>query len=63
MPTLLIEDDPEHVRLRRFARQAAGRGAILHPALNWNLSAAHSAADIDETIDIIHAAFQATPTR
>jgi glutamate-1-semialdehyde 2,1-aminomutase len=61
MPTLLFEDDPKGERQRLFAREAAGRGAILHPGLNWNLSAAHSAADIDETIEIAAAAFAATP--
>lgn len=61
MPTLLFEDDPQGDRQRHFAREAAGRGAILHPSLNWNLSKAHTAADIDETIEIATAAFAATP--
>lgn len=61
MPTLLFADDPQGERQRVFAREAAGRGAILHPSLNWNLSAAHGVADIDETIEIAAAAFAATP--
>lgn len=62
MPTLLLANDPGGVRLKVFAREAARRGAILHPNLNWNLSAAHKAADIDETIEIAAEAFAATPT-
>jgi hypothetical protein len=44
-----------------FARAASGRGAILHPNLNWNLSGAHQPADIDETIAIAAEAFAETP--
>ncbi len=62
MPTLLFADDPDRDRGRRFAREAAGLGAILHPLLNWNLSGAHGTADIDETIDIVRRAMAATPT-
>lgn len=61
MPTLLLDNDPEHTRLRHFAREASARGVILHPALNWNLSAAHVTADIDETIEVVTEAFRATP--
>lgn len=61
MPTLLLLDDPQGERQRAFAREAALRGAIVHPSLNWNLSGAHSPADIDETIEIAAAAFAATP--
>lgn len=61
MPTLLLADDPGSLRLKRFAREAARRGAILHPALNWNLSAAHRPEDIDSTIAIAAAAFAETP--
>lgn len=61
MPTLLFEGDADGARQRVFAREAAGRGAIFHPGLNWNLSAAHKAPDIDEAIEIAAAAFAATP--
>ena len=57
MPTLLFEQDPKGEKQRAFARAAALRGAILHPFLNWNLSAAHTEADINETIEIAAAAF------
>ena len=61
MPTLLFEEDPTGNKQRVFAHEAARSGAILHPFLNWNLSAAHTVDDIDETIDIARQAFQATP--
>lgn len=61
MPTLLFADDPDRQRGRRFSREAAERGALLHPLLNWNLSGAHGESDIDETIEIVAAAMAATP--
>ncbi len=61
MPTLLFDGDTDGARQRIFAREAAGRGAIFHPGLNWNLSAAHMASDIDEAVQIAAAAFAATP--
>jgi glutamate-1-semialdehyde aminotransferase len=63
MPTLLFENDPDIARLRLFAREAAERGAIFHPSLNWNLGAAHKPDDIDEAIAIAAEAFAATPAR
>lgn len=62
MPTLLFDDDHDLVRGRQFAREAAALGAILHPVLNWFLSAAHTEADIDETIAIAAEAFRRTPS-
>ena len=62
MPTLLFANDPDLAIGRRFSREAAGRGAILHPLLNWNLSAAHTEADIDETLEIATASLAATPS-
>ncbi len=61
MPTLLFVDDHDLQRGRLFSREAAERGALLHPTLNWNLTAAHTSADIDCTIDIAGAAMAATP--
>lgn len=52
MPTMLFEGDDGSTG-RLVARRAAEGGAILHPMLNWNLSAAHTEADIDETIEIV----------
>lgn len=61
MPTLLFADDPDLQLGRRFSREAAGRGAILHPMLNWNLTGAHTVVDIDRTIEIAAEAMAATP--
>jgi len=61
MPTLLFADDPQLVRGRRFATEAARRGALFHPSLNWFLCAAHDDAAIDEAVAIAGEAFAATP--
>ena len=61
MPTLLFANDRQAVTARTFAREAALRGAIFHPILNWFLSAAHEEQDIDEAVDIAARAFAATP--
>lgn len=59
MPTLLFVDDAELAKGRAFARHAAENGAIFHPLLNWNLSGAHTAADIDAAVAIAADAFAA----
>ena len=61
MPSLAFEDDPDAQRIRTFSRAAAEEGAIFHPFLNWNLSAAHTTEDIDAAIAAAAAAFLATP--
>ena len=61
MPTLLFEDDPKLEVGRRFSREAALRGALFHPNLNWFLNTAHDDAAIDEAIEIADEAFRATP--
>ncbi len=61
MPTLLFEEDPNNIRARRFAREAAMLGAIFHPSLNWFMCAAHDDEAVDEAIEIAHQAFEQTP--
>ena len=61
MPTLLFSDDADGERAREFARKAAGHGALLPPFLNWNLSLAHTEADIDAVAAAAASAFAATP--
>ena len=61
MPSLRFSGDRELVRGRRFSREAAARGAIFHPLLNWFVCAAHDDAAIDEAVEIAGAAFRATP--
>jgi glutamate-1-semialdehyde 2,1-aminomutase len=62
MPSLRFEDDPGFERGQTFSREAARRGALFHPLLNWFVSAAHDDAAIDEAISIADEAFRATPT-
>jgi len=61
MPTLLFEDDPNLDRGRRFSLEAAARGALFHPNLNWFLNASHDDAAIDEAVSIAAEAFGAIP--
>lgn len=61
MPTLLFEGEQTAERAQHFAQQAALRGAIFHPSLNWFLSAAHTTTDIDQAIAIAREAFRAIP--
>ena len=61
MPTLLFEEDPNLEKGRCFSREAALRGALFHPNLNWFLNTAHDDAAIDEAIQIAAEAFRATP--
>lgn len=61
MPTLLFDDDPDTSMARAFSRTAAGEGVIFHPFLNWFVSAAHTAADIDTAVHAARSAFAATP--
>ncbi len=61
MPTLLFEDDPNLERGRRFSSEAAARGALFHPNLNWFLNASHDDAAIDEAVSIAAEAFGAIP--
>ena len=62
MPMFLFTNDVRAKRARRFGQQAALRGAIFHPTLNWFLCYAHKESDIDEAIDIATDAFNNTPT-
>jgi len=59
MPTLLFEDDPMLETGRQFSREAALRGALFHPNLNWFLNAAHDDLAIDEAVEIADEAFRA----
>jgi glutamate-1-semialdehyde 2,1-aminomutase len=61
MPTLLFEDDPNLDRGRRFSLEAATRGALFHPNLNWFLNASHDDAAVNEAVSIAEEAFRATP--
>ena len=61
MPVFMFKNDVKAKRARVFGQQAALRGAIFHPTLNWFLSYAHKEKDIDEAIEIATEAFKHTP--
>lgn len=61
MPSMRFTGADGVERGRRFAREAARRGVLFHPTLNWFLSAAHDDDTIEEAIEIGDAAFQALP--
>lgn len=62
-PTVLYENDPSSARMERFCAEAARRGALFHPRINWFLSAAHDDAIIDETLAIAEQSFAAVADR
>jgi glutamate-1-semialdehyde 2,1-aminomutase len=57
MPFLTFHEDQRFARNRIFAGACAERGVYLAPYHNWFLSAAHSEADIDRTLDVTDQAF------
>ena len=58
MPTLLFDDDPDCAKGELFCRETLKRGVYLHPRYNMFLSTAHTAADIDFTLEATMAAFE-----
>ena len=61
-PTLLFDgDDPQLTTGKRFSLEAARRGVIFHPSLNWFICAAHDDKSIDEALAAARKAFAATP--
>ena len=60
-PSIVFADDPRSRVARRFAAEAAHRGALFHPTLNWFVNAAHDDAAIDEAIEIAADALVSTP--
>lgn len=63
MPSLLFGGERKGERARHFSKQAALKGAIFHPSLNWFISAAHQETDIDEAIEISEESFRSTPVK
>ena len=51
MPTIMFEDDKEFTRGKDFCSQLIKEGIYFHPWHNMFLSAAHTDADIDQTLD------------
>jgi glutamate-1-semialdehyde 2,1-aminomutase len=59
MPVIRFEDDPDRARLRRWCGLVTQGGAYAHPAHNWFVSAAHTEADVERTLDATDVAFRA----
>ena len=59
MPKLRFAGESDFMRFQRFCAAATRRGVYFHPFHNWFLSAAHSAEDIERTIDVADAALAA----
>lgn len=60
MPVFLFDGDDDRAVGNRFCLEALKRGVFLHPTHTMFLSAAHTAADIDETLQVTDEAMKAT---
>jgi len=58
LPFMSFSDDPGQSLNRVFCAAMAERGVYLHPHHNWFMSAAHTEADIDRTVDRAEQAFK-----
>ena len=56
MPVILFDDDADRKKGWLFCTQALKRGVYLHATHTMFLSAAHTAADIDRTLEATDAA-------
>ena len=60
MPTLLFDgDDNALSKGKRFSQEAAKRGVLFHPVLNWFVCLAHDSAAIDEAVRVAEEALDA----
>ena len=56
MPVILFDDDADRKKGWLFCSEALKRGVYMHATHTMFLSAAHTAADIDRTLDATDAA-------
>ena len=63
IPFMRFANESNFVRQQVFCAEATRRGAFLHPHHNWFLSAAHTEADIEETLAIADEAFAVVKDR
>ncbi|GAA2421853.1 aminotransferase class III-fold pyridoxal phosphate-dependent enzyme [Mycolicibacterium llatzerense] len=63
MPLLRFAGDDDFSQTRLWCDEVGARGVYLHPSHNWFLSAAHTAADIDDALDRTDDAFAALARR
>ena len=59
MPYLRITDDESMMLHQEWCAECTRRGAYFTPHHNWFLSTAHTAQDIDQTLEIVDDAFRA----
>jgi glutamate-1-semialdehyde 2,1-aminomutase len=59
MPLILFDEDPELAKGNLWTGEAVRRGVYLHPWHNMFLSAAHTEADIERTLEVTDEAFTA----
>jgi glutamate-1-semialdehyde 2,1-aminomutase len=59
LPYLTFDDDPDLYTMQAFCREMIARGVFLHPHHNWFLCAAHTDADVDQTLEMADACFRA----
>lgn len=57
MPFLTFADDADYRKAMLFTGEAVKRGVYLHPRHNWFLSAAHTAEDIEQALEVTDVAF------
>jgi glutamate-1-semialdehyde 2,1-aminomutase len=57
---MLFGEDPGLAKIRYFCGEAARRGIYIHPHHNWFLSAAHTEADIKQTLEVAEECFKLT---
>lgn len=60
IPFMRFEGDNDFSVNRFFCGEAAKRGIFFHPHHNWFLSGAHTAEDIDKTLQVTEACFALT---
>jgi len=57
LPYLTFDDDPDLYHIQVFCRKMIAKGIFLHPHHNWFICAAHTEADIDQTLETADAVF------
>ncbi|MCZ7585564.1 MAG: aminotransferase class III-fold pyridoxal phosphate-dependent enzyme [Deltaproteobacteria bacterium] len=50
IPYLILDDDEDLYKIQRLAAEVTRRGSFFHPHHNWFMSAAHTEADVDESL-------------
>jgi glutamate-1-semialdehyde 2,1-aminomutase len=59
IPFMTFKDDPDFIKAKTFCAAAYQEGVFFHPYHNWFVSAAHTDADIRETLAVTEKAFRA----